>query len=385
MIEVISYGIISTQDNASKRVAAKLGNKIIDLSELCQKGVLDKELSPYFLSDSLNSFITLSLDIRKNIKTKVVEFAKNNDITLLEHDVAKHMPIKIGGYTDFYASKEHATNIGKIFRPDNPLLPNWLHLPIAYNGRASSVVVSGHPLKRPQGQVLIEGKPQFVASKKVDLEVELGIVIGKNSTLGNPININDAADYIFGVCVVNDWSLRDIQAWEYQPLGPFTSKSILTSISPFIIPIEELEAFKVPLKAQEPKPMPYLEDKDAYTYDIKFDVRIKTEKSDIAYKVSAVNFKDIYWSMKQMIAQHTITGCNLCVGDLLASGTISSEDLNHVGSLMEMTINGTKPLTLPNGETRAFLQDGDELIIEAYNDSKGSRIDLGIVAGKIIN
>lgn len=383
MIDVISYGIINTHNNVQKRVAAKVGNKIIDLAELCKIGVLDKSLEPYFLTCMLNSFMTLDIKIRKNLKMKIVEFVKNNGETLTEK-VTNHLPVKIRGYTDFYASKEHATNIGKIFRPDAPLLPNWVHLPIAYNGRASSVVVSGHPLKRPSGQILVDGQPQFLPSKKVDLEVELGIVIGKNSVLGNPISINDAEDYIFGVCVVNDWSLRDIQAWEYQPLGPFTSKSVLTSISPFIIPLEELEPFKVPLKKQDLKPFDYLDDKNAYTYDIKFDVLIKTEKSDTSYKVSEVNFRDIYWSMKQMIAQHTITGCNLRVGDLLASGTISSEGVDRVGSLMELTVNGTRPITLANGESRAFLLDGDELIIDAYNDSTGQRIELGSVTGKIV-
>jgi fumarylacetoacetase len=294
------------------------------------------------------------------------------------------MPVKIGGYTDFYASKEHATNIGKIFRPDNPLLPNWVHLPIAYNGRASSVRLSGYPLKRPQGQILVDGKPQFSLTKKVDLEVELGIIIGKNSNLGEPIPIDQAEDYIFGICVVNDWSLRDIQAWEYQPLGPFNSKSVLTSISAFITPIEELEIFKVPLKPQNPEPTAYLADPGAYTYDIKFDVSIKTPHLLAPYKISEVNFKDIYWSIKQMIAQHTITGCNLCVGDLIASGTISGEGIKHAGSLMEITVNGTNPLILPNGETREFLLDGDELIIEAYNDSTKERIDLGVVTGKVI-
>lgn len=387
MTEIISYGIITTNNSLQKRVAAKIGNKIIDLVELCRNGTLDETLENYFLQNSLNSFITLDCNVRKTIKVQVIEFLKqdiNPTVIISEEEMKSHMPVKISGYTDFYASIEHATNIGRIFRPDNPLSPNWLHLPIAYNGRASSVKLSGHPLKRPYGQILVDGKPQFSLSKKVDLEVELGIIIGKESSLGQPISIDEATDYIFGVCIVNDWSLRDIQAWEYQPLGPFNSKSVLTSISAFVTPIEELEIFKVPLRQQDPKPMAYLQDNNAYTYDIKFDVSIKTEKSEKAYKISEVNFKDIYWSMKQMIAQHTITGCNLSVGDLLASGTISGEGFDHLGSLMEMTVNGTKPITLPNGETRSFLLDGDELIIDAYNDSLGVKIDLGAVTGKVV-
>lgn len=387
MNQIISYGIVTTNSSLQKRVAAKLGNQIIDLVELCRNGLLDETLENYFLQDSLNWFMTLAPGVRKKIKEQVQQFllADISTAVFSENSIKSHMPVKIGGYTDFYASKEHATNIGKIFCPDNPLLPNWVHLPIAYNGRASSVKMSGRPLKRPVGQILVDGNPQVSLSKKVDLEVELGIIIGKNSSLGEPITIDEAEDYIFGVCIVNDWSLRDIQAWEYQPLGPFTSKSMLTSISAFVVPIEELEAFKVPLRPQDPKPMSYLDDKNAITYDIKFDVSIKTEKSSVPYKISEVNFKDIYWSMKQMIVQHTITGCNLCVGDLLASGAISGEGVGHAGSLMEISVDGTKPITLPNGETRTFLLDGDEVIIEAYNDSYDRRIDLGIVTGKVIS
>ena len=383
MINLISYGIITTTHNSQKRVAARINDKVIDLCALCNNNLLDKSLIQYFACDTLNSFMSVTIAQRMKIKTQLLDLIHQNKIDVTTN-FTHHLPVTIKGYTDFYASKEHATNIGKIFRPTQPpLLPNWLHLPIAYNGRASSVVVSGHTLKRPSGQVLINQQPQFIPSNKVDFEVELGIIIGKNSILGNPITINEAEQYIFGVCIVNDWSLRDIQAWEYQPLGPFTSKSVLTSISPFIIPIEELELFKVPLKMQDPQPLDYLLDPNAYTYNIKFEVKIKTTQSTVAYKISEVNFKDIYWSIKQMIAQHTITGCNLQVGDLLASGTVSSADKNNVGSLMELTLNGTQPLVLPNNESRAFLLDGDELIINAYNDVDGQRVDLGEVTGTI--
>lgn len=386
MVNIISYGIITTELNSTKRVAAKLNGNIVDLYELCKESVLDKDLQPYFLSHSLNKFITLDRDTRQKIKKAVLDFLKSQKDISNQNTFTTHLPLKIGGYTDFYASKHHAMNIGSIFRPDSPLLKNWLYLPIAYNGRASSVVQSGHPLKRPYGQILKEGEPIFSLSQKVDIEVELGIVIGKENALGEPISMEKAKDYIFGICVVNDWSLRDIQQWEYQPLGPFTSKSVLTSISSFVIPIEELEPFKVALNAQEPKPFPYLDDKNLYTYDIKFDVKIKTPQSKIFYKISEVNYKDIYWSMKQMIVQHTITGCNLNVGDLLASGTISSSttSFNQMGSFMEMTVNGTKPIVLQNGEKRMFLLDGDELMIEAYNDMQGEKIALGCVEGKII-
>lgn len=383
---MIAYGIFSTNGDQA-RVGARVENKVVDLMALCAAGLLEETDGDCFKSVTLNSFIKAGYEFRQNVKRVVLELLKNEpeDSAIYNLDEVKlYLPLQIGGYTDFYASKQHATNIGKIFRPDAPLMPNWLHIPIAYNGRASSVVVSEHPVKSPQGQILVEGKPQFEYCRKMDLEVELGIVIGKENNIGEPININNAAEYIFGVCVVNDWSARDIQAWEYQPLGPFTSKSFLTAISAFIVPLEELDAYKVALKVQDPAPLTYLQEQDNSTYDIKLEVTLKTEKLPQGAVICRTNFKDIYWSMRQWVTHHTVTGCNLKVGDLLASGTISGDSPDSFGSLMELTINGKEAIKLPNGETRSFLEDGDEIIIQAYCGDKENPDIIGDVAGKII-
>lgn len=383
---MIAYGIFSTNGDQA-RVGARVDNKVVDLMALCAAGLLEETDSDCFKSVTLNNFIKAGYVFRQNVKRVVLELLNKepDDSAIYNLDEVKlYLPLQIGGYTDFYASKQHATNIGKIFRPDAPLMPNWLHIPIAYNGRASSVVVSEHPVKRPQGQILVDGKPQFEYSRKIDLEVELGIVIGKENNIGEPISINNAIEYIFGVCVVNDWSARDIQAWEYQPLGPFTSKSFLTAISAFIVPLEELDAYKTTLKPQDPKPLAYLQEHDNSTYDIKLEVTLKTEKLPQGMVICRTNFKDIYWSMRQWITHHTVTGCNLKVGDLLASGTISGDSPDSFGSLMELTINGKETVKLPNGETRAFLEDGDEIIISAYCGDKENPDIIGDVAGKIV-
>lgn len=386
---MIAYGVFSSTDDHSPRVAARIGLNIIDLARLCELGVLDKINLAYFTSNSLNDFIRQGYSFRQIVKQaveQVVDTVTNDPHSELMaavfalNQVKLYMPVKIGGYTDFYASKQHATNIGKIFRPDNPLMPNWVHMPIAYNGRASSVVVSGHPVKRPHGQILVDGAPQFDCCKKLDFEVELGVIIGKDSVLGEPINIDNAAEHIFGVCVVNDWSARDIQAWEYQPLGPFNSKSFLTSISAFIVPLEELSAYKVEAQPQDPQPLPYLQDKNAHSYDIRLEVRLTTARCHEGIVIGRSNFQDIYWTMSQWIAHHTVTGCNLKVGDLLASGTISGNERGNLGSLMELTINGKESIELPNGEQRTFLENADSIIIDAYC---GHEI-IGEVSGTVV-
>ncbi|MBP9742549.1 MAG: fumarylacetoacetase [Burkholderiales bacterium] len=385
---MIAYGIFSSTDDHTPRVCAKIGSNIIDLNQLCELGILNKVNQQYFMQDSLNEFIRQGYGFRKGVKHAVEGVLATIDkhphseqvnAVFAANQVKLYMPVKVGGYTDFYASKQHATNIGKIFRPDNPLMPNWVHMPIAYNGRASSVVASGHGVKRPQGQILVDGKPQFEYCKKLDFEVELGIIIGQDSVLGEPITIENAKEHIFGVCIVNDWSARDIQAWEYQPLGPFNSKSFLTSISSFIIPIEELDSYKIPAQTQDPTPLPYLVEKTPHSYDIRLEVKLATAKYPEGIVVGCSNFKDIYWTMNQWITQHTVTGCNLKVGDLLASGTISGNDSSSLGSLMELTINGKSSIQLPNGEMRTFLEDGDSVIITGFC---GSEV-IGEVTGTI--
>jgi fumarylacetoacetase len=374
---MLSYGIFNTKNNSTLRVGLKKGNFVFDLKALCELDQLDKKNMECYASDSLNKFIVLGKNIRAQIKEVVMKIEASE--TLLQQlksaiysadEIIEHMPLHIGGYTDFYASKQHATNIGSIFRPDNPLLPNWVHLPIAYNGRSSSIVINQQNITRPFGQILQDGKPIFAPCRKLDFEVELGIIIGKDSALGKPIKIEDAADYIFGVCLVNDWSARDIQAWEYQPLGPFTSKSFATSISSFITPIEEFDAYKVKAQMQNPQPLPYLHETNPITYDIDLEVELTPHETKVAQTISKTNFKFMYWTINQWIAQHTVTGCNLKVGDLLASGTISGDDSSSLGSLMEITKNGQQALELSQGVKRSFLENGDKLQIKGLVANK---------------
>lgn len=363
---IIAYGIFSTVDNSQKRVGIKILDIVVDLSLLLKNQLII--LDPKFVcNDKLNPLIEYLMTNNvcfNDIKSAALSASTEKKYCYQLDDVITHMPIKIRGFTDFYSSEIHAANIGKIFRPDNPLMPNWKHMPIAYNGRASSVRLSSTPLIRPRAQIAKDGKnPVFSSCQKLDFEVELGVVIAKNSTLGVPININQVEQYVFGICVVNDWSARDIQAWEYQPLGPFNAKSFLTSISPWIIPLIELNSYKIALNSQIPQPMDYLRKTDDYLYDIELEVSLKTSTMKQGQTIVKTNFKAIYWSINQWIAQHTITGCNLEVGDLIASGTISSAE--GYGSLMELTNNGTQALQLYNGETRTFLEDGDTVTISA--------------------
>ena len=388
----IAYGIFSDHNNISKRVGARLGNTVIDVAQLSKLGILDSNLNKIFNAHTLNPFMEYPEHLRGKIKLELETFLSNlhkncyhnQQIVYNIDEITMHMPIEVAGYTDFYASEAHATNIGRIFRPDNPLLPNWKYIPIAYNGRASSIIISGHQIKRPKGQIFNSAinSPELKPSQKLDFEVELGIIIGKKNELGIPININDAHNYIFGVCILNDWSARDIQSWEYQPLGPFNSKGFATSISPWIIPIEELEPFKVPTIKQEPKPLDYLlADKD-YLYDINFEVILKAANCTDKIIISKTNFKNVYWTISQWIAHHTISGTSLNPGDILASGTISGFNEGSFGSLIEITKNGQNPIILPNGESRSFLHDGDELIIHAYCGSN-LELDFGTVTGII--
>lgn len=393
-MKYIAYGVFSNTENKLRRVGAKVDNQVFDLAILAQLGILDNNLFTVFNIDSLNQFIQQPNAVQTTVKQKLIEFATNNthNNTYKDHIVAYnldkvdlHMPVKVGGFTDFYTSISHATNIGKLFRPDIPLMPNWKHLPVAYNGRASSIVIGNHPLIRPRGQILdpATNLPQHKECQKLDFEVELGVVIGKHNQIGHPVKIQDAKDYVFGVCVLNDWSARDIQSWEYQPLGPFNSKGFLTSISPWIVPISELNSFKVPLPKQVPQPLNYLCCDNDYLYDINFEVILKTKHYPNGMLISKTNFNTMYWSINQWIAHHTVSGTSLNVGDILGSGTISGFSPQSYGCLMELTKNGQEPLRFPNGENRAFLQDDDELTILAYC-GKNHELDLGSVTTKIL-
>jgi fumarylacetoacetase len=320
------------------------------------------------------------------------------DHCLLLIEEAQFFPtMKIGDYTDFYSSIFHATNVGSMFRPDQPLMPNYKYVPIGYHGRASSIVVSGTDIKRPHGQNRSDAEkpPVFIPAKNLDYEMELGFFVGKGNELGQPINIKDAEDHIFGMCLVNDWSARDIQAWEYQPLGPFLAKNFATTISPFVVTMEALAPFRVPAferDADDPQPLDYLSDESNKKFgglDINLEVYIQTEKMRDEkiepFLISRSNTKDLYWTVGQMLTHHASNGCNLQTGDLIASGTVSGPDKSERGCLLEMTWRGTAPIELPSGETRRFLEDGDEVIMKGYCEREGfRRIGFGECRGRIL-
>ena len=296
------------------------------------------------------------------------------------------LPMEIGDYTDFYSSREHATNVGIMFRgPDNALQPNWLHLPVGYHGRASSVVPSGTPVRRPSGQLKPDdGPPVFGPSRLMDFELEMGFLIGPGTSLGETIPIDRAADHIFGLVLVNDWSARDIQKWEYVPLGPFLGKSFATSISPWVITLEALQPFLADAPAQDPAPLPYLQESARSTYDIELEVTLATEQTPTAHTIATSNFRYLYWTMAQQLAHHTVNGCNVNTGDLMASGTISGPEPHERGSMLELSWKGTKPLKLPSGEQRKFLADGDTVGMTGWCQGDGYRVGFGEVSGTLL-
>jgi len=311
-------------------------------------------------------------------------------------DVELLLPAHVGDYTDFYASIFHATNVGSMFRPDNPLLPNYKYVPIGYHGRASSITASGATIKRPSGQTLAEGAdaPVFGPSRLLDYETEVGAFVGPGNGRGEPVPISEATNHLFGLCLVNDWSARDIQKWEYQPLGPFLAKSFATTLSPWIVTLEALAPFRVPAFARaqgDPAPLPYLHgdaDQSGGGFDITVETFIESPQMRAdgfeGVRVSRANFRDMYWTVAQMLAHHTSNGCNLRAGDLLASGTVSGESRESAGCLLERTWRGTEPIDLPSGETRKFLEDGDTVIIRAYCEREGAvRIGFGECRGTV--
>jgi fumarylacetoacetase len=297
------------------------------------------------------------------------------------------MPVRIGDYTDFYSSREHATNVGIMFRgKENALMPNWLHLPVGYHGRASSVVLSGTPVRRPRGQMLPPDAeaPVYGPCRLLDIELEMGFfTAGPPTELGTPLTVDEADERIFGLVLVNDWSARDIQKWEYQPLGPFNAKNFATSISPWIVPWEALRPFRAVPPAQDPEPLPYLRGEKSANVDIALEVALTTAKQTDPFTICRSNHRYLYWTPQQQLAHHTVTGCNINPGDLIASGTISGPDKGSYGSLLELTWRGTEPLRLPSGEERKFLQDGDTVIMTGWCQGEGYRVGFGECRGEI--
>ena len=390
----IPFGIFSIK-NSKKRVGVAIGDMIVDLKASYDLGIfneipLDHDV---FENKYLNDFIALGKSITKKIRLIIQSelcsdssVLKESNALIKQSDVMMHLPLMIGDYTDFYSSIEHATNIGSMFRdPTNPLLPNWKHIPVGYHGRASSIIVSGQDVIRPKGQVLPLNKetPVFQSSSRVDFELEMGFVIGKKSNLGQSISTKEAEEYIFGKVLFNDWSARDIQKWEYVPLGPFLGKSFASSISPWIVTLDALEEFKVEGPQQTPDVLPYLQYNGLRNYDINLEVSIQPENS-IESIVCKSNFKYMYWNMVQQLAHHTINGCNINIGDVMASGTISGKDKGSYGSMLELSWGGKNPVTLDDGESRVFINDNDTVIMRGYCERNGKRVGFGEVRTKLI-
>ena len=395
-LQNLPYGVFQPQGEHA-RVGVAIGTDVLDLAVLEAAGLLLTGGQNVFGQTSLNAFIALGRPVWQQVRARLQQLlsadcAELRDNTALrarafypQATVAMLLPVEVPGYTDFYSSKEHAYNVGCMFRdPKNALLPNWSELPVGYNGRASSVVVSGTDLVRPSGQIKLpnEERPVFSACRKLDFELETGFIVGKATALGETIAIEEAENHIFGMVLLNDWSARDIQQWEYVPLGPFNSKTFGTSISPWVVTLEALAPFRCASPVQEPQPLPYLRENTANNYDINLQVAIAAAGSETV--ISNTNFKHMYWSMMQQLTHHTIAGCNVRVGDLMGSGTISGPEKNSRGSLLELTWNTTEPLTLVNGEQRGFLEDGDTLIMRGHCQKDGLRIGFGEVRGTVL-
>jgi fumarylacetoacetase len=398
-LENLPFGVFKPRDGAA-RIGVALGEYVVDLSVLEEAGQFrDLQSGEVFSQDSLNEFLALGRPAWRKVREILQKLLSAETATLRDDkklrerafhrqaDVVMQLPVKIGNYTDFYSSYHHAHNVGTMLRgPENALMPNWKWLPVAYHGRASSVVVSGAEVRRPHGQIKPPdaAAPIFGATNSLDYELEMAFLIGPGNSLGQPVTIDRAPDHIFGLILMNDWSARDIQAWEYQPLGPFLAKNFCTSISPWVVTLEALEPFRKPLPRQDPEPLSYLRAKSDFTFDIQLEARLQTAKMKTPYTLTRTNFQNLYWSISQQLAHHTVGGCNLQSGDLLASGTISGESEESRGCMLELTWRGANPLKLPNGETRKWLEDGDTLSISGWCESNGYRVGFGEVSGKVL-
>ena len=398
-IQNLPYGAFSTAATPAPRVGVAIGDFVLDLAVLESEGLID--LAPafdVFAQGSLNAFMALGPKMWSRTRARISELLRHDNPQLRDNkmlrasalvpmaDAKLHLPIAVAGYTDFYSSKEHATNVGSMFRdPKNALLPNWLEIPIGYNGRASSVVVGGTPVRRPNGQLKAPdaARPVLAPSCKLDIELEMAFIVGRGNALGEPIPIGEAESHIFGMVLLNDWSARDIQQWEYVPLGPFNSKSFATSISPWVVTMEALGPFRVPGPVQSPAPLAYLQHAGDHAFDIALQVALQPAHAARATTISRSNFRAMYWSMAQQLAHHTIGGCNARVGDLMASGTISGGTPDSLGSLLELTWNGRNPLVV-DGVERTFLEDGDTVSITGWCQGDGYRVGFGEVSGTIL-
>ncbi|HGM5552731.1 TPA: fumarylacetoacetase [Pseudomonas putida] len=410
-LQNLPLGVFSTGGSAP-RAGVAIGEHIFDLQVALEAGLFDgaaRSAVEATHGGLLNAFFDLGREARVALRSRLLELfsegsshrgaieAQGAKLLPLAADCQLHLPARISDYTDFYVGIEHAQNVGKLFRPDNPLLPNYKHVPIGYHGRASTVRASGTDVRRPKGQTLPAGasEPTFGPCARLDYELELGIWIGQGNEMGEPIAIGDAAEHIAGFCLLNDWSARDIQAWEYQPLGPFLSKSFITSVSPWVVTAEALEPFRTAQPARpegDPQPLPYLFDKrdqDGGAFDIELEVLLLTEamreQNLPAHRLTLSNTRYMYWTVAQMVAHHSVNGCQLQAGDLFGSGTLSGPENGQFGSLLEITEGGKKPIELASGEVRKFLEDGDEIILRARCARDGfASIGFGECRGKVL-
>ena len=406
-IQNLPFGAFTNGQNSDPGLCVAIGDQVLDLEAAAERSLLgDVDDSTYEVCKEacLNPLMGLGPARWTALRHAIFQLLSENSPNRSEaqaclrsqHDVTMVMPVNIGNYTDFYASVHHASNVGALFRPDNPLLPNYKWVPIGYHGRASTIVTSGSPVRRPRGQVKLPSadQPEFAPSRRLDYELEIGALIGVGNEIGEPIPIAQARDHIFGLCLVNDWSARDIQSWEYQPLGPFLSKSFATTISPWIVTAEALAPFRIPATARpagDPQPLPYLADSDDQQrggFDLTAEVYLRTAAMRDAdcqpHLVSRGDLRDMYWTFAQMLAHHTCNGCDLRPGDLLASGTVSGPDPASRGCLLEMTRGGADPIQLPDGTQRTFLEDGDEVSLRAFCQRSGAvRIGFGECSGMV--
>jgi len=403
-IQNLPFGVFSAGTPAAWRIGVAIGSALLDLRAAVQRGVFSGPGWSALCADSLNEFMALGPQVWTRVRGELSlglcagssRQAQLEPCLFAQTDVQLRVPARIGDYSDFYTSIHHATRVGQLLRPDNPLLPNYKWLPIAYHGRTSSIVISGTSIIRPCGQVAARGatQPSFGPSARLDYELELGAYVGPGNALGNAISIADAEDQVFGLCLLNDWSARDIQAWESQPLGPFLAKNFATSVSPWIVSLEALEPYREPWSrpAGDPQPLPYLDDPSLHErggIDIRMNVWLRTARMiaqrQAAARLSASNYRDAYWCLAQMVAHHAVSGCNLCPGDLLATGTQSGPTLEESGCLLERTQGGKNALALPNGEERRFLEDGDEITLTAScQRSDAAYLGFGSCVGTVL-
>jgi fumarylacetoacetase len=402
-IQNLPFGVFHRHGQHMERnIGVAIGEFVLDLSALERAKLLKLHwpaLTVLPECPDLSMLMVIVPECWRDVRRRASELLRHDNpelrdnsalrqrVLVLQRDVKMLAPCPIPNYTDFYSSREHATNVGIMLRgADNALMPNWLHLPVAYHGRASSIVVSGTDIHRPHGQTKADdaAAPTFGPSRSLDFELELGVLIGQGNELGKPIPTAQAADHVFGMVLVNDWSARDIQKWEYQPLGPFLAKNFATSISPWVVTLDALEPFRVAGPKQDPEPLAYLRCQGNWAYDIHLEIWLQTAKMAEPVKISTTNAKHLYWNICQQIAHHTSGGCNLQTGDLLASGTISGPTPGSLGSMLELAWKGTRPLQLPSGETRTFLQDGDRVTMKAWCQGDGYRVGFGEVTGTVL-